>query len=331
MTTSTAGKRSRLRAALELAAAGLLAASLLPFGSRAWWVLELASHFRVQYAVAAAMLVVVLGVRKQWLGCLAAAVTLAVSAPPLLPYVALATPAAATVAGTPVKVLTANVEFSNRSADRLLALVRAESPDVVVLVEYTPLWSTLVDELRRSHPNFLELPQERSTGIALFSRLPLDSVERLPLGTQPAIEARVRSPAGAFTLVGVHLRSPTSGWRAGQRNWQYELLARYSARTPGPLIVTGDFNTTPYSPYFASWIERTGLTDSRRGRGVTFSWPTFLPIAGIPIDHCVVSKDFRVIAERRLSGIGSDHYPILTVLALDPAAAAAQPPAGGSE
>jgi endonuclease/exonuclease/phosphatase (EEP) superfamily protein YafD len=331
VTASTAGKRWRLRTALEVAAAGVLAASLLPFGSRAWWVLELASHFRVQYVAAAAVLAVVLGVRKQWLGCAAAAVSFAVSLPPLLPYVALATPAAATPAGAPVKVLTANVEFTNRSADRLLALVRAESPDVVVLVEYTPLWSTLVDELRRSHPNFLELPQERSTGIALFSRLPLDSVQRLPLGTQPAIEARVRSAAGSFTLVGVHLRSPTSGWRAGQRNWQYELLARYTERTPGPLIVTGDFNTTPYSPYFASWIERTGLTDSRRGRGLTFSWPAFLPIAGIPIDHCVVSKDFRVISERRLSGIGSDHYPILTVLALDPGAAAAPLPSGGSK
>jgi endonuclease/exonuclease/phosphatase (EEP) superfamily protein YafD len=56
-----------------------------------------------------------------------------------------------------------------------------------------------------------------------------------------------------------------------------------------------------------------------------------LPIAAIPIDHCVVSKEFRVIAERRLPRIGSDHYPILTVLALDPAAATAPPPAGGSE
>jgi endonuclease/exonuclease/phosphatase (EEP) superfamily protein YafD len=45
----------------------------------------------------------------------------------------------------------------------------------------------------------------------------------------------------------------------------------------------------------------------------------------------VVSKEFRVIAERRLSRIGSDHYPILTVLALEPAATAAPPPPGGSE
>jgi endonuclease/exonuclease/phosphatase (EEP) superfamily protein YafD len=331
VTASTARTRWRLEAALKLAAAGLLVASLLPFGARAWWVLDVAAHFRVQYVAAAAALVVAFGVRKQWLWCIPAAVSLAVSVPPLLPYVALASPAAATTAGEPIKVLTANVEFTNHSADRLLALVRAESPDVVVLVEYTPLWATLVDELRRSHPNFLELPEAQSAGIALFSRLPLDSVQRLSLGTQPGIEAHVRSPAGAFTLVGVHLRSPTSGRRAGQRNRQYDALARLRAQLDGPVLMTGDFNTTPYSPIFEDWIEHTGLVDTRRGRGLAFTWPTYLPIVAIPIDHCVVSKEFRVIAERRLSRIGSDHYPILTVLALDPVAAPAPPAPEASE
>jgi len=321
-TTPTGTPRRRLSTALRLAAAAVMVASVLPFGARGWWVLELAAHFRVQYVVAAAVLIVAFGFRRHWLWCLGLAASLAVSVPPLLPYLPLAEPAAASTAAAPIKLLTANVEFTNRSADRLLALVRDEAPDVVLLVEYTPLWSTLVAELRRSHPYRLELPQERSAGIALFSRLPLDSVQRLPLGPQPGIEARVRAPSGSFTLVGVHLRSPTSGWRAGQRNWQYELLAQHRAEIDGPLVVTGDFNTTPYSPFFADWIERTGLVDSSRGRGLAFSWPTFLPIAGIPIDHCVVSEEFRVIAERRLHRIGSDHYPILTVLALEPSAAA---------
>ena len=332
MTTTPAGtRRRRLLTALKLAAAAVMVASVLPFGAREWWMLELAAHFRVQYVVAAAALIVAFGLRRDWLWCLGLATSLAVSVPPLLPYLPFAELASASTAATPIKVLTANVEFTNRSADRLLALVRDEAPDVVLLVEYTPHWSTLVDELRRSHPYRLELPQERSSGIALFSRLPLDSAQRLPLGAQPAIEARVRSPSGSFTLVGVHLRSPTSGWRAGQRNWQYELLAQRRAAIDGPLVVTGDFNTTPYSPFFADWIERTGLVDTSRGRGLAFSWPTFLPIAGIPIDHCVVSEEFRVIAERRLPRIGSDHYPIVTVLALEPRSAATPAARGGSE
>ncbi|HET7130803.1 MAG TPA: endonuclease/exonuclease/phosphatase family protein [Gammaproteobacteria bacterium] len=320
---STAARPApRFRAALALAAAGVIAASLLPFAARRWWVFELASHFRMQYVVAAALLIAVLGYRRQWLWCAGLAASLAVSAQPLLPYLRAGTPTAvAASTGPTVKVLTVNLLFDNHSTERLFASIRDESPDVIVFVEFTPKWATLVRPLHEAYPNRLEIPFERSTGVAVFSRLPLDSARMLPLGVQPAIEARVRLDDRSFTLIGVHLRSPTSGWRAGQRNWQYELLARRRAQITGPLLVTGDFNTTPYSPYFTDWLERTGLNDTRAGRGLTWSWPTFLPLLGIPIDHCVVSDDFRVIAERRLPAFGSDHFPIVTELALETPAA----------
>ena len=314
---SSPAKPPRFHTALGAAAAGVMAASLMPLGARHWWVFELAAHFRLQYVVAAALLIAVLGFRRRWLWCAGLAACLAISAQPLLPYMKLATPAAAATAPPTVKVLTVNLLFDNHSTERLFGSIREETPDVIVFVEFTPQWATLLQPLHAAYPNRLEIPFQRSTGIALFSRLPLDSAAMLPLGVQPGIEARVRLEDRAFTLIGVHLRSPTSGWRAGQRNWQYELLARRRAQIDGPLLVTGDFNTTPYSPYFTDWLARTGLADTRAGRGLTWSWPTFLPFVGIPIDHCVVSDEFRVIAERRLPAFGSDHFPILTELALD--------------
>jgi endonuclease/exonuclease/phosphatase (EEP) superfamily protein YafD len=41
-----------------------------------------------------------------------------------------------------------------------------------------------------------------------------------------------------------------------------------------------------------------------------------LPILGIPIDHCFVSPEIAVVADRGLPGFGSDHYPRLVELAL---------------
>jgi len=43
-----------------------------------------------------------------------------------------------------------------------------------------------------------------------------------------------------------------------------------------------------------------------------------LPLIGIPIDHCAVSKEVTVVAHRGLPAFGSDHYPILAELALAP-------------
>ena len=104
------------------------------------------------------------------------------------------------------------------------------------------------------------------------------------------------------------------------RDRQLDDLAALVAQVSGPLAVLGDFNITPYSPFFQDWLARTGLTDTRRGRAVSPSWPTQLPLVAIPIDHCAVSHEVTVVAHRRLPAFGSDHYPILAELALAPRA-----------
>jgi endonuclease/exonuclease/phosphatase (EEP) superfamily protein YafD len=127
--------------------------------------------------------------------------------------------------------------------------------------------------------------------------------------------ARWRGPNGPFTVFGVHLRAPTTPRRAAARNQELRELAARSAAVAGPLIVAGDFNTTPYSPYFTEWLEQSGLTDSRRGRSLSISWPTTLPWLGIPIDHVTVNDAFTIVSHRRLPNFDSDHFGVLVELA----------------
>jgi endonuclease/exonuclease/phosphatase family metal-dependent hydrolase len=61
----------------------------------------------------------------------------------------------------------------------------------------------------------------------------------------------------------------------------------------------------------------TGLRDPRAEFGLGFTWPTFFPLLGIPIDHCLVSADLGVAQYRRLADFGSDHYPVLARLVQD--------------
>jgi endonuclease/exonuclease/phosphatase (EEP) superfamily protein YafD len=146
--------------------------------------------------------------------------------------------------------------------------------------------------------------------------LTIESGATFALGRVPAIEARIRAPGGTFTLIGVHLRAPTRPLRAAARDQQLRALAVRSAAVMEPLIVAGDFNSTPYSPYFTDFLEASGLTDSRRGRTLSVSWPTMLPWLGIPIDHVAVNEGFAIRSHRRLPNFESDHYGILVELAL---------------
>jgi endonuclease/exonuclease/phosphatase (EEP) superfamily protein YafD len=298
------------------AAAAAAIASLMPLAARLGWAFDLATHFRVQYVVIDALLAVALAAQRKLVFSALLTACAALSAWVALPYVALTSNPAAAPAGPTIKLLSANVLYRNHSSKRLLEIVRRESPDVVVLIEYTPEWAQMVDELRAAYPHRVEGPGSGAFGIALFSRFELESATPFDLGDVSEIEARLLTPRGALTLFAVHLRSPTTPWRGALRNRQLDGLAQRVERVVGPVAVIGDFNLTPYSPYFSDWLARTRLTDTRRGRTLSPSWPTWLPIAAIPIDHCAVSGDVTIVAHRSLPAFGSDHYPIVAELEL---------------
>jgi endonuclease/exonuclease/phosphatase (EEP) superfamily protein YafD len=301
------------RLLLSCAAVAVLV-QLLPLGARLSWILELTTHFRVQYLAGSALVLVALALRRHWTACGALVVASAVSATPLLPYLPLAAEQSVSVPAT-LRLLTVNVSFRQFSARRLLELVRESDPDVVVVQELTPHAERVLADLDTTFPHHHKFAADGPTGIGLWSRLPLESVRTFALGRAPAIEGRVQTAAGIVTVIGVHLRAPVSSTRAAARNQELRALAASSVAVSGPLAVAGDFNITPYSPYFVDWLEASGLTDTRRGRTLSVSWPATLPWLGIPIDHVAVNDGLTILSHRRLPHFESDHYGVLVELA----------------
>jgi endonuclease/exonuclease/phosphatase (EEP) superfamily protein YafD len=301
---------------LTLCASLLVAVHLLPFGARLWWVIDLTTHFRVQYLAVTFVLLVLLALRRHWRAYFVLLAAGVVSVVPLVPYLPLAPRAAAVAVEPRLKVLTVNVSYRQFSARRLVEIVREVGADVVVTQELTPYADEVLAPLDETLPHHYKMPLQGRFGIGVWSRLPLESAMPFALGRQPAIEARVRFGDDAFTVLGVHLNAPTSPRRAAARNTELRQLAERSAAIEGPLVVAGDFNLTPYSPLFGDWLATSGLTDTRRGRTPSVSWPATLPIFGIPIDHVAVSPEFAILAHRRLPDFGSDHYGVLAELAL---------------
>jgi endonuclease/exonuclease/phosphatase (EEP) superfamily protein YafD len=316
---------------LPLAAGGVLAATLLSFAARAWWGFELLTHFRLQLFAAALVLMAVSFLRPRassrvGVGALGAAATrgrhalpaaLAVAAvingAPLARYAA-PTPsfAAPTPAGTSaaLAVLSVNVRWSNDSYARLLDIVDKENPDAVVVVELTPAWREGLARLDAQYPYKRLAPRLDAYGVGLWSRYPFERSAEVALESAAAIDARLATPTGTVRLIGVHLRSPTTGALAAERNRQYGELTHLAGTTGAePLVIVGDFNTTPYSPIFSDWLAASHLRDVRAGLDIT--WPTYLPFLGIPIDHCVVNAKIEAASFQRLRAFGSDHYPIL--------------------
>ena len=309
------------RAALALLAPkaallGVLALSCAGFLGTAHRLLELASHFKVQYLAAACVCLLVFALARSRRWAAAAAGVAALNAAFLLPYYLPAPRGGGEAARrTRVKVLLANVNAANADYGRLLALVRATSPDVVVLQEVTEAWARAFEPLHPDYPHMQVIPRPDTFGIAVYSRLPLGGAKTVALGGArvPALAARVEAGGAPFSLVTAHTYPPLAGMFEG-RNEQLSQLGSLAAASARPVVLIGDLNVSPWSPYFAKLAREAGLRDARRGFGVLPTWPADRRIMSVPIDHCLVSPEVTVVSVETGAEIGSDHLPLAVTL-----------------
>jgi endonuclease/exonuclease/phosphatase (EEP) superfamily protein YafD len=79
----------------------------------------------------------------------------------------------------------------------------------------------------------------------------------------------------------------------------------------GGVIFCGDLNMTSWSPAFKHYQAQGELDDTRGGYGVQPTWPTWMPLLLVPLDHIWVSKEIRVHNREIGPRVGSDHRPVM--------------------
>lgn len=300
---------------LDLVVVGCLAvclASILGFLGDVWLVLDLASHFRVQYAfvlIACAGLLFVAGrYRIGVVSLLVATANFAVIAPQFVAPAVLASDS-----DLVLRAFVANVNTHFGNAAAVGGAIRDQDPDVVILIEVDKLWLAQLKELEATHPHSIAEPRSDNFGIAIYSRLPLASAEIVPLGQLdlPSGVAGFKLGRKLFYLVGTHLLPPVGlqniSLQAEQRT---ELISLLNSRS-APLLLVGDLNMTNWSAAFRDLLIRTNLRDAAIGRGLQPTWPVQIPPLLIPLDHCLYSRGVEIMAVRVDPDVGSDHYPLI--------------------
>lgn len=293
-------------------------ATLAALGARFSWFLELFSHFAVQYLVIlliAAMLCLATGQRVPAVLALVMTVPNLLAVGPYLPGLLAASPSAATGERPAGRLIAANLLYRQEDPAAVRGYLAGRSADVLVLSEFTPRWREKLADFGEMYPYAVLRPRWNAWGIAVFSKYPLGKAEDLDLGDDQSSHLRVvvRLPTGPVELYAVHLASPPGPRQAAQRNTQLRELAKIiAAADPAmPRIVAGDFNLSPYSPYFGDLLRDARLTDPRRPFGPHYTWPAWpVPLLWIPIDHCLVSGPLAVTRVAAGSPDGSDHLPL---------------------
>ena len=288
-------------------------ATLSGFAGQFSWLLDLCSHFRLQYLVILTICSILCLALRQHRTAVIFLVFAGMNLATVLPlYIATGD---RPPEGTPtIRVLLLNVNTRQGDFFKVRRLIADKNPDLVILEEVSDLWLAGLKSINASYPYSISRPREDNFGIALFSRFPLDGkVVDFEPGGVPSIVATVVIEKKRLQVIATHPLPPIGRLYSEHRNNQLALLPSYISASL-PVILAGDLNTTPWNYYFKKLLRQSGLKDSSRGYGIQPTWPNNNPLLRIPIDHLLHSSDIRIVDRYTGGDVSSDHYPVIVDL-----------------
>lgn len=228
--------------------------------------------------------------------------------------------------GEHLRVITANLFIENTRTDLFSKFIAETRPDILVTQETDRKWLPILSQVS-------ELPYQSSDlvlsryDMKLMSRYPIISEQVIENAGYPSlyrqpVRFEIETPFGKTVVYAVHPNTLRFEGAWADRNRYLQLLADALRSEPlsSRLIVLGDFNTPPWSPFFRKILAAGDLinTDSRWvPRATRFSLKlSALAFLGTPIDHILVGRDFGISANTIGPQFGSNHLPVIGDLTL---------------
>jgi endonuclease/exonuclease/phosphatase (EEP) superfamily protein YafD len=218
-----------------------------------------------------------------------------------------------------VKIVQFNLWAKNHDPGATAAWILKQDADIVITEESGRESRAILRVLKQAYPYESYCRFKYGCDTRIYSRWPLSDQDSFDGDGDRLIGAWavVRHPRGDFRVAGVHFVWPIP---AGQWQKQSQALARRLAPFPkDSLIVTGDFNSTPWSWSLRRQDKALGL--ERRTRALA-SWPggafsrvATAPFPILPIDHVYAGKAWKTVKIERGPVLGSDHRPVVAILA----------------
>lgn len=278
------------------------------------WMLDLFSHFRLQYAVVCAAVLLYALFRRRVVLILAAAVSFLWNAQLIHAVHRTAEPQAAPAA-KPLKVMTFNVMGNNDNHVAVIEHILNVDPDIVCLLETGDDWRLSLEPLRVKYPYRVEELGAGYFSIACYTRLPLTSsqIRRFPPWGLPSVILNMDHLGTPLTFIGAHPLPPMGEEDATVWRDILSQLGDLVAGIEGNVIVGGDLNATPWCHGMRLLREKSGLGFHSVDPVWPPTWGLHLPMM-IPIDQILLKGSF-IIQKRHIGPpMGSDHRSVMVEL-----------------
>lgn len=219
-------------------------------------------------------------------------------------------------------LMTFNVFGRNEEPESIVANVAAENPDILALQEYSPYVRKVIHPLLTElYPHFQYCAGGQRAFVGLYSKLPfepldVDACSSSIINTDRTARIMVRFETETgpdFSLATTHNDWPAPITRQVE---QFATLRDSLASVAPPVILVGDFNSTPWSYALRNFVSEAGLVRHTHNLP-TFptlwyylgDWRSTMPI--LPIDHVMTRGAIAIHSLVTGEPSGSDHLPII--------------------
>lgn len=221
-----------------------------------------------------------------------------------------------------ISLLVSNVLTPNQDYHKLLAHIQQYQPDIVLTLESDLRWQQALTVIEPNYPYQVKVPLDNLYGMHLYSKLEIihHQVDFLLSDEIPSIHAKVKLACGKpVHLYCLHPQppSPTEAKESTLRDAELLIVGKQVQAHGETCIVMGDLNDVAWSKTTQLFQRISGLLDPRIGRRFLNTFHADLPFLRWSLDHIFHSADFGLVKIQRLSHIGSDHFPVYTVLQFD--------------
>ncbi|MDP2562330.1 endonuclease/exonuclease/phosphatase family protein [Psychrobium sp. 1_MG-2023] len=211
-------------------------------------------------------------------------------------------------------IVQANLSYFNVHLSQALKQLSDHQADVYLLFEVNQKKHQYFSSLL---PEFYHYGAKDNAGfpdgMGVISRFPLNNIviEQILPGKGVVITMEVQQHGRPLQLIMLHPPSARN-----QENWLRRNFILANLQTVveqhalKPMLVAGDFNTTPWSSHFPQHFK---LTPCISKVGLYASWhpkdsfKRLGAITGIPIDHCLISSHLIINDFNTFYVAGSDH------------------------
>lgn len=282
--------------------------TIASFLKKYWWGFTVATFFRLQYVVLS--LLCLFG--SFWFGLLHLiilnAITLGVNINLVISWL----PKRYKCDCDVFEIASINTWKENKHRDKLESYIETHKPEILLLMEVTDEMKKECASIFAQYPYSLSHYVRDGFEIWLLSKQELKDTDILEVGCSdtPLLSAKIHFHGHDYRIFSAHPRPAINKKYYTARQTYFREFANIINQETLPVIALGDFNSVPWERHFENFLLKTQLKSTMFTCGYRITWPRYFWLAGVPMDHILVSKSVKTGGIKVGPNVGSDHYPV---------------------